>query len=100
MKGLDLINFFLHDNIAVKIWYRADVWQGNEGMFILYKSRQDSNQKFIISLFNDDKCMIGWFNNEYEVYISSENILRVRSMNFSLWFDLKDESFVRIMYRR
>ncbi|MCK9577527.1 MAG: hypothetical protein M0R51_16605 [Clostridia bacterium] len=98
MNGLDLINFFLHDKIAAKTWYRAMTWKADDSVSIMYRSMFDSNQQFIVSLFDDDTSMIGYLNHGYETYISSENIMQIRSMNFSIWFDLRNDSFIRIMY--
>lgn len=100
MDGLDLVNFFLHDKIAAKIWYRDIEWKTEDSTCILYKSKLDTRQQFILSLFDDDTAMIGYLNPGYDVYLSSENIIRARSMSFSLWFDMKDDSFFRIMYSR
>ena len=100
MDGLDLVNFFLHDEIAAKIWYRDNAWKTEDSLCIIYKSKLDPRQQFILSLFDDDTAMVGYINREYEGYLSSENIIRARSMSFSLWFDMKDASFLRIMYRR
>ncbi len=100
MDGLDLVNFFLHDKIAAKIWYRDIEWKTEDSTCILYKSKLDTRQQFILSLFDDDTAMIGYLNHGYDVYLSSENMIRARSMSFSLWFDMKENSFLRIMYRR
>ena len=99
MDGLDLVNFFLHDKIAAKIWYRAIEWKTEDSTCILYKSKLDPRQQFILSLFDDDTAMVGYLNHSYEIYLSSEKMIRARSMSFSLWFDMKDDSFLRIMYR-
>lgn len=100
MDGLDLVNFFLHDEIAAKIWYREWKTEDSDSICILYKSKLDTRQQFILSLFDDDTAMLGYLNPGYDVYLSSENIIKARSMSFSLWFDMKDDSFLRIMYRR
>ena len=100
MDGLDLVNFFLHDKTAANIWYRDNAWKTEDSLCIIYKSKLDPRQQFILSLFDDDTAMIGYLNHGYDVYLSSENIIRARSMSFSLWFDMKDNSFLRIMYRR
>ena len=100
MNGLDLVNFFLHDEIAAKIWYCDNAWKTEDSLCIIYKSKLDPRQQFILSLFDDDTAMVGYINHEYEVYLSSGNMIRARSMSFSLWFDMKDASFLRIMYRR
>ena len=100
MNGLDLVNFFCTMKLRQKIWYCDNAWKTEDSLCIIYKSKLDPRQQFILSLFDDDTAMIGYLNHGYDVYLSSENIIRARSMSFSLWFDMKDASFLRIMYRR
>ena len=101
MESLDVINFFLHDKIAAKMWKRTVKYSRDGLISYIYTSVRDDTRKFrLVWEPSTGNLWISDYLDGYSGYIIifSEDISRILSTRYSLTFYFGINSSVSILY--
>ena len=101
MESLDILNYFLHDKIAAKMWKRTTYYSNDCLTSFIYTSVMDDTRTFRIvwSPSADDV----WISDEPTgsgkfATIFSEDISNIRSTDLALTFSIGLYSNMSILY--
>ena len=101
MESLDVINYFLHNKIAAKMWKRTTKYSRNGSICYIYTSVRDDKRKFkLVWIPSRDYVCISDYLDGYGRYVDifSEDISRILSTQYSLIFYIGVRSSVSILY--
>ena len=101
MESLDILNYFLHDKVAAKMWRRTTYYSNHAITSYIYTSVMDDTRTF----------RLVWCHDEDDVWISdnptgsgkftaifSEDISKIHSSELSLTFSIGLYSNMSILY--
>ena len=101
MESLDVINYFLHNKIAAKMWKRTVKYSRNGSICYIYTSVRDDTRKFKLVWIpsRDYVCICDYLDGHGRyVDLFSEDISRILSTQYSLIFYIGIQSSVSILY--
>ena len=101
MESLDILNYFLHDKVAAKMWKRTTHYSSDGLTSFIYTSVMDDTRTFRIiwSPSTDDV----WISDEPTgsgrfTTIFSEDISNIRSTNLALTFNIGLYCYMSVYY--
>ena len=98
MESLDVINHFLHDKFAAKMWKRT---RRELVGIITYQYVSSNSQDYHFEIVCNESYKHMWINywsGGIALKIFSKDITKLRSFDHHLWVDISDSSYVLIAY--
>ena len=101
MESLDILNYFLHDKVAAKMWKRTTYYSKDGLTSFIYTSVMDDTRTFRIvwSPSTDDVWISDYIHEVGKtITIFSEDISDIHSTKYSVTFSIGLYSNMSILY--
>ena len=101
MESLDILNYFLHDKVAAKMWKRTTHYSEDDLISFIYTSVMDDTRSFrmVWGQIHDDVWISDYIHGVGKtITVFSEDISDIHSTEYSVIFSIGLYSSMSILY--